>query len=385
MANSTIYDVIVVGAGVEGLYTAYHLAKLKRKTLVLEQFPLPHYRGSSHGQSRITRMAYGDQNFYTVMMKEAYQLIEVLEKESGQQLFIQTGLLCIGNENDPIVRGSAASLQQHGIPYEKFGTKEQKQKFPMMSFPDNFGFVIDRLGGILKADKILQALQTQFKKYGGTLRDEEPVVSIDPGDSVTVQTTKGSYKAKNIILALGPWAPKFLARLGLHLPLQPVRISVCYWKEKTPGQHSADKFPVFLMEGGGGDFTIYGLPAQEYPGLVKICLHNGPRIDPDDRDTVNNNWVMDSIQQYVQKHFPQLHPIPAVVETCIYTNTPDHDFILDRHPKWKNVIIAAGFSGHGFKLSPVVGKVLAELAIGAKPSYDLKPFRIDRFKNTSKL
>ncbi|XP_060597744.1 peroxisomal sarcosine oxidase-like [Ruditapes philippinarum] len=374
-----IYDAIVVGAGIEGSSTAYHLAKSGKKTLLLEQFPLPHSRGSSHGQSRITRKAYGPQEHYTIMMEESYRLTDVLESECGEQLFINCGCLAFGPKDHPFVSGAVEALSRHGAPHDVFNVEEQRRRYPYLALPSDFKVVLDKTGGLLRADKILQAFQKQFQRFGGTLLDGEPMLDLYPGDIVSIKTTKGVHRARSVVLALGAWAAKFLPRIGVNVPLEPLKITVCYWEEKNGKHFSIENFPTFMSESGTGNNTIYGLPSEEYPGLVKICLHHGPAIDPDNRDGVDNQWVLDTIKMIVHTHFPTLEKEPRIVETCIYTNTPDKDFILDLHPSWKNVVIAAGFSGHGFKLAPVVGKVLSQLATGQKPAYDMSHFKIDRF------
>lgn len=380
MADITgVYDAIVVGAGIEGSSTAYHLAKTGKRTLLLEQFPLPHSRGSSHGQSRITRKAYGPLEYYTKMMEESYRLTDQLEAECGEKLFVNCGCMVFGPKGHPFVSGTEECLKRHGVPHDKFGVEEQRRRYPKLWLPSNYEVVLDKSGGMLRADKMLQAFQNQFQRYGGVLHDGEPMLDLYPGSVVSIKTSKGLYRAKSVVLALGAWAAKFLPRIGVNVPLQPLKITVCYWEEKNGNHFSIENFPAFMAEDVAGGNDIYGLPVDEYPGLVKICLHHGPNIDPDNRDAVDNQWVMDKIKMIIRTHFPSLEPEPSVVETCIYTNTPDHDFILDVHPAWKNVVIAAGFSGHGFKLSPVVGKVLSQLATGQRPSYDMSPFKIDRF------
>lgn len=372
-----IYDAIVVGAGIEGSATAYHLAKQGQTTLLLEQFPLPHSRGSSHGQSRITRKAYGKDDFYTEMMKESYKLVDELQSECGEQLFKNCGCLIIGPKGESFLEGTRSALARHQVAHETFGVETINKIYPGLSYPSNHEFVLDKSGGMLMADKMLNAFQKQFIRNGGILKDGEPMLDIQPGDIVAVKTTRGVYRGKSVVLALGPWAAKYLPRLGLTLPLKPVRISACYWKVKNPGVFSSSSFPCFIESGLKCD--VYGLPAEEYPELVKVCLHDGPSIDPDQRDKADSSWVLEKITSYVRDHLPGLESTPSVVESCIYTNTPDLNFILDVHPAWKNVVIGAGFSGHGFKLSPVVGKILGQLAMGKTPTYNTKPFKIERF------
>ncbi|XP_021364720.1 peroxisomal sarcosine oxidase-like [Mizuhopecten yessoensis] len=330
-----VYDSIVVGAGIEGSSTAYNLVKNGQRTLLLEQFPLPHSRGSSHGQSRIFRMAYGDADYYTEMMKEAYRLWEKLENESRTTIYTKTGLLVLGKAGDELIDGTVQALRKHSVPFTTLNGKAMRLKYPMLAYSDDVSGVDDHSGGVLFADKALAAFQGEFMKHGGVLRDKESLVDVFPGDIVTVKTNKGSYRGRNLVLAVGPWATKILPPLGIHLPLKVLRISVFYWKEKIAGTYGADEFPTFLGGYASGNFDVYGLPSLEYPGL--------------------------------------------------YKNTPDHDFVLDRHPARRNIIIGAGFSGHGFKLSPVVGIVLAELVMRKTLFYNLSHFRIDRFNKSSKL
>lgn len=380
-----IYDVIVVGAGIEGSSTAYQLAKQGKRTLLLEQFPLPHSRGSSHGQTRITRKAYGELEYYTVMMKEAFPLWETLERESGRKIFRETGMLTMGAPGDTFTMGTIRCLQRHGIPHQVMDYQGVKQAYPMIEFPRNYTFVVDKSGGILRADKALISYQETFRRFGGELRDGEKVLDIIPGDTVGVRTSSHHYRTHSVVLTVGAWATKLLPKLQLTLPLKVLRISVLYWREKVAGRYGADKFPTFYEMKAVDDYAVFGSPSEEYPGLVKICLHWGPEVDPDSRDKADDSWVIDKMKRYIARHFPELEAEPAIAETCMYTMSPDTDFILDRHPSWRNIIIGAGFSGHGFKIAPVVGKLLTELALNKSPSYDMTKFRIQRFQHNAKL
>ncbi|KAK6192548.1 hypothetical protein SNE40_003997 [Patella caerulea] len=372
-----LYDVIVVGAGIEGSSTAYQLAKRGQSTLLLEQFPLPHSRGSSHGQTRITRRAY-PQAIYSAMMKQSFEGWNILEEESGEKLFKNCGSLYVSPPSilEPVETG----LKVNKAPYRSLTLEELKSEFPHITVPDDYVGLYDYQGGILYADKSLRAFQEQFKKYGGTLRDGERVDDVIPGEIVTLTTTTGNqYRGRNIVLALGPYTNYLLAKTGLQLPLKVVRISVLYWKEKVAGMHAADKFPCFFDPIGSEGTPIYGLPSDEYPGLVKMCLHHGPVVDPHKREDVDASWVRERMMKYIGKTFTWLDPVPAIEESCIYTNSPDTHLFLDRHPQYENIIIAAGFSGHGFKLAPLVGQILSDLVQAKTPAYDMKWFKISRF------
>ncbi|KAJ6657221.1 hypothetical protein lerEdw1_002588 [Lerista edwardsae] len=386
--HSRYYDAIVVGAGIQGSFTAYSLAQRQQKTLLLEQFPLPHTRGSSHGQSRIIRSAY-PQDYYTDMMGEAYRLWAELEAKTGTKLYRQTPTLILGRQENPEFQSYQRTMKRYHVPGESFTAQGLAQRFPGIRPCGGEMAVSDLSGGILYANKALQAAQDQFRHSGGTVRDGEKVLSILPGDLVTVTTSQGRYQAKRLVITAGPWASHLLAPLGLQLPLQPLRISVCYWKAKDrDGNNGAalEQLPCFLgIKLSGEEHDIYGLPVDEYPGLVKVCYHNGNPVDPNKPDQLSQ--ASDDIQileEFVSKYLPGLDPKPAVQERCIYTNSPDKDFVLDQHPQFRNIVIGAGFSGHGFKFAPVIGKILCELSLGEKPIYNLAPFQISRFSTLPK-
>ncbi|KAM6163225.1 peroxisomal sarcosine oxidase [Rhynchocyon petersi] len=387
MASSKeLFDAIVIGAGIQGCFTAYHLARHRKKVLLLEQFFLPHSRGSSHGQSRIIRKAYPEE-FYTQMMDECYQIWAQLEQEAGTKLRRHTGLLLLGMKEDPELQTIQATLSRQRVEHQYLPSQELKQLFPNICLSKGEVGLLDKTGGVLYADKALRALQDVIRQLGGTVRDGEKVIGINPGLLVTVKTTSRSYQAKSLIITAGPWTNHVLRPLGIQLPLQPMRINVYYWREKVPGSYGMSQaFPCFL----GLNLTphhIYGLPVGEYPGLMKVCYHHGNNADPEERDCPSSFSDIQEAQNlccFVRDHLPGLEPTPAIMERCMYTNTPDEHFILDHHPKYDNIVIGAGFSGHGFKLAPVVGKILYELSMKLTPSYDLTPFRISRFPGFGK-
>ncbi|NWV43299.1 SOX oxidase, partial [Grantiella picta] len=373
------YDVIVIGAGIQGSFTAYHLAQHHKDTLLLEQFLLPHSRGSSHGQSRIIRSAY-PQEYYSRMMPESFRLWHQLEAETGTTLYSQTGLVVLGTLGEPELEGCRHSLGVDQV----LDAEALARRFPGFRLQAGQVAVVDSTAGVLFADRALRAVQEAFCRHGGTLRDGEKVLRIEPGATVTVTTTAGVYKAPRLIITAGAWTGAFAEQLGLRLPLQPLRIDVCYWREKQPGRAGLGSVgPCFLTLGlSQAPHGIYGLPSIEYPGLMKVCHHHGCPTDPDKRDQALSSPARPDIailSSFISSYLPGLETQPAVMETCLYTNTPDGDFILDRHPKFSNIIIGAGFSGHGFKLAPAVGKLLCELSLGKEPSYNMAHFAITRF------
>ncbi|XP_072041917.1 peroxisomal sarcosine oxidase-like [Amphiura filiformis] len=381
-----MYDCIVVGAGIEGCSSAYQLAKNGYSTLLLEQFPLPHNRGSSHGQTRITRYSYGQKHF-SDMMLEAYPMWKQLEEEANTTLYSKTGVFQLEEPPYEDYNNHLKCLKSINKPYRLYSGKEINQEFPGVRFEDHYKGMLELDGGVLMANKCLQSYQNQFVKFGGTLQDGEKVLQILPGRRHTIVTNKGRYLAKSVVLTPGPWASQLLKPLEIHLPLQPQRVNVCYWKEKIPGTYAS--YPCLLdlstRKYGAG---MYALPSTDYPGLMKVCyLHTGKDVDsPDHRDYVRigKQRDIDTMRQYIREHFPGLHgEQPAILETCMFTSTPDGDPVIDRHPLYPNLIFAVGMSGHGFKLAPVFGKILFEMATGRPLSYDITPVSMKRYSRST--
>jgi len=373
--SSGYYDHIVIGAGINGSSAAYQLAKRGTKVLLLEKFPLPHSRGSSHGQSRIIRKAYPDP-FFSNLMKEAYQEWDLIEKEQGVQLIKETGLLCFSEEIDnKFMKNVITSFEQTpGSAYSVYKGKQFQDKFPYLNIEDTVTGCYDPTGGVLLADKALRAIQDLAVKYGAKIVDGFEVkdvksfqnhVEVFGGDG-------GMFRAKSVVLCPGPWAGDLLARVGVRLPLQPVKIPVYYWHTRTCLPHT------WIFDTVGRH--VYGLPALEYPGLTKICLHDGVSIHPDTRDTPDTNHLKTFIQETIRKKFPGVDPVVSVEESCIYTMTPDENPVIDTVPGKGNVVIGVGFSGTGFKLGPVTGGMLADLAMGVVTRQQASILAIDRFR-----
>ncbi|NXX62394.1 SOX oxidase, partial [Scopus umbretta] len=339
------YDAIVIGAGIQGSFTAYHLAQRHTDTLLLEQFILPHSRGSSHGQSRITRSAY-PRALYARMMPDSFRLWQRLEAEAGTSLYRRTGLVVLGPAGNPELEGCRHSLGADQV----LDATVLARLFPGLRLHTGEVAVWDGTGGVLFADRALRAVQDVFRRHGGTLRDGEKVLRIEPGAVLTVTTTAGVYRAPRLIITAGAWTGALVAPLGLRLPLQPLRINVCYWREKEPGSASTGRTsPCFMALGlSQAPRGIFGLPALEYPGLVKVsrarrrrggvpwpapltscppqvCYHHGSPADPEERDRAPPGAPHPDIallSSFVSSYLPGLEPWPAVVETCLYTVRP---------------------------------------------------------------
>ena len=367
-----IYDVCVIGAGVNGSSAAYSLSKKNKNVLLLEQFPVPHTRGSSHGHSRIIR-CLDEHKIYGLMTYNAFPIWKELEKKLGQKLLIQNGMLEIYDKSAVNKETRRLStLNDLGVKYDVLTGEEVNTRFPLFSVPQTFSGIYEYEGGMLLASKCVAGLQKVFVKNGGTFKDSEIVTNILPGDIVTIQTSKGAYKAKSIIITAGSFTSKLTTSLGLNLPLRVERTHPLYWKLDDPTSGLAvNNFPSFI-----GPLGCYGLASLEYPGYIKICKYSDPPVDPDKPEA---DPIVPNVTEIIKHYMKGVAHTPGIVETCLYTRTPDHQFIIDVHPRYRNIVIGAGFSGSGFKMAPVTGNILADLALGINPSYDLSMFEIDRF------
>ncbi|XP_071800026.1 peroxisomal sarcosine oxidase-like isoform X1 [Asterias amurensis] len=376
-----IYDCIVIGAGVLGSSSAYQLSKDGYKVLLLDQFTLPHSRGSSHGAVRIICYPYTDPRRQAAM-PEQHQMWSQLEKELSTSLTHEAPCLIITTSRNKWYTSTLNGAKLAGYPCTEFSQDQFRENYTELNFPGCCAFRHDLR--IIDAHKAVQGLQNQFVKNGGTLLDGEKVMKIDPGKLVTVHTSNGhQFKAKGVVLTAGLWASKLLKPLGLDLPLKTWRVNVCYFREKEPG--SLKNMP-FLRYASELDVEccsrIVAFPSREYPGLVKLNYHVlWNEVDPDCRDKGMGMRQVDieEMKKFVRSHIPGLEREPAIVEPCMYTCTPNETPIIGSHPLHPNIAIACGMSGSGFKMAPLAGKVLGEMAMGNPPSFDTSLLGIDNF------
>ena len=376
------YDAIVVGAGVEGSATAMYLASKGSRTLLLEQFELEHTRGSSHGGSRIIRYNYPEP-FYVEMMKDAYPLWNEIETRADVQLIEKCGGVTFGHRDFSEMQNTISSLKKGDIEHTVLESQAVREKFPFLNLPADFIAVHEPDAGFVYARRSLKAMQQIFLSYGGTIFDRRKVIDIIPGMNIRVVTEGGVFTTLSLVLCAGPWTNHLLTSVGLKLPLSPQRVSVSFFK-KTDSD--IKNIPIFIYRAINDPAThYYGMPDSEYPGLFKICAHNGVLADPEHRDAKAGPSYLQHTANFISSKLRGFSSQPSIVETCMYTVTPDCNPFLDRHPRYPNIVIGAGFSGHGFKLAPVVGSILSGLVLEEDIKYDLSHFQIRRFHRESKL
>jgi sarcosine oxidase len=373
------YDVIVVGAGAVGSAAAYHAAKAGYKVLLLEQFEIDHGRGSSHGASRIIRYAY-DHPGYVELAKAAFPAWRLLEEEAGETLMVTTGGVDFAPRGTPSLAAVQKALGETGIPYANWNADEARRHFPQFRLDDDLVMLYQADAGALRASRCVLAHVRLARRCGATVLDKTAVTNIlVQGESVQVETMAGRFSAAKLILAAGSWMMHLLKMVDMHLPLTPVKCQENYFEADVSADYVPGAFPVFiahLPETYG--FMPYGLPSLDGSG-VKVGLHGGLPFDPDTPERQPDEAVVNRIRAFLQRHLPGANGRLVSSRVCLYTMTPDEHFVLDLHPEHRNIVVASCCSGHGFKFSPVLGKIATDLALAGQTDYDISPFSAARF------
>ena len=369
-----VFDAIVIGAGVAGSSAAYHLAK-SRRVLLLEQFRFLHDQGSSHGASRIFRHAYEDQR-YVQLAVAADELWQGLEHDLGDKLLYRTGGVDIAQQGSTALEYIESALRSCDCPGTRLSAGELKERFPVFAVADDYEALYQADAGILPATRCVAALQKAAVARGAVLLDETPVLDIAVQDDyVTVQTAEGSYEAGQLVISAGAWLGQFFG-----LPLKVQQQQVLYARVREPGLHLPGQMPIFIYR---NDAEIYGFPLFDHPSCIKFAAHQGaPDISLAERTTeLNAVWAEQTLAK-AQSFLPHLTSQIVDYDLCLYTTTPDQHFIIDRHAEYSHVVVAGGFSGHGFKFGSVIGLLLKELLEGGG-GHDLSLFSSSRFASAS--
>ncbi len=340
------YDAVVIGAGVMGTATARALARRGRKVLLLEQFFVGHNRGSSHGATRIFRFSYREPEF-VAMAQQSLELWRELESESGETLVTFTGGFDIGSG----IERNADALARCSAEFEMLEGSAASKRWPNLSFSPDEQVLFQPQGGFFAAARAIETLVASAIRSGATMHERtQAVVLEDLGDRVEVTTDAAVVTADVAIVTAGGWARDLLAQVGIDLSVRVSRESIAFF------DFPHVEFPPIC---DWGSPTIYALPS---PGQgIKAGLHGaGPTVHPDDEGGVDQGLV-DQASAWVREHFPDAEPKPHFAETCLYTNTSDEQFILERHGR---IVVGSPCSGHGFKFAPLIGERLADLADG---------------------
>jgi sarcosine oxidase len=374
----TAYDVIVLGLGGMGSAAAYQIAARGLRVLGLEQFTPAHNRGSSHGQSRIIREAYFEHPAYVPLVQRAYQLWRDLEQRTGSDLLRITGGLMIGRRDSELVTGALHSAQVHQLPHTLLDADELRRRYPLFQPDDADVAVYEPRAGHLDPEACVSAHISAALQHGAELHFEEPVLRWEATDGgVTVETAQGRYQGGALVITAGPWAGSVVPELDSQLQVE--RIPVFWFRPAEIAPFAPERFPIYIWEQPNGR-AFYGFP--RIGDTVKVAQHYGDQfVTPDTIDRVVHPNEVEAMRAVLAQHLPTLDGELVATSTCMYTNSPDLHFIIDRHPQHSQVAVAAGFSGHGFKFSCVVGELLADLALDPAAA-PIELFRWSRLQPT---
>lgn len=379
MGNESIYDTIVLGAGSMGSAAGYYLAKQGKKVLMLEQFTSPNLMGSHSGETRMLRFGYGQGEKYVQLVKEAYRLWKELEEKSGKTLYYQTGALMAGKPGSDFVAETIKSSLKNNLPNEKLTAQMVMERWPGIQIPEDYIACFDPQAGFLLCEEAIVTFCEEAKKLGADLIENNPVLNISlDKEIVEVITEKGNFKGKNLIVTAGAWIPKMLD--NLNIPIKVLRKTVGWFTPDAEGKFDHGKFPVFVFDTHDGHY--YGFPNYRNTGL-KIGRHDtGIECTADTADRVFGSYCEDEgdLRGFLSKYMPDAENELADGKVGLYSLTPDSDFIIDFHPEYSNVVMAGGFSGHGFKFSSIVGSILADLSIKGETEHDISFFALKRFE-----
>jgi monomeric sarcosine oxidase len=377
------FDAIVVGAGGVGSAAAYYLAKAGQKVLLLEQFELNHQNGSSYGHSRVIRYTY-DNPIYVDLMRAAYPLWFALQEEAGEQLYVKTGGLDFGFPTTDTFQRMKASLDAANLDYEQLSKAEIAQRYPQFVLEAGMEGLFNPDAGLLKTSRCVLAHTRLAQERGATVIDQTPVLKILPSENgVEVQTETETYGGDRLVLTVGSWAKGLLAEQGIDLPLKIMPCQLGFYQPKNPEAFKPGTFPVFFahMNGDYGEMP-YGIPHEDPSLGVKVTTFYGwDTVErPSDVDYTPSQAWTERIRSWAEKFVPDAAGPLISTRRCLYTLTPDKDFVVDQHPHYPHVVIGAGFSGHGFKFTTLMGKMLADLAVAGSTPHDTSLFKLARFQ-----
>jgi sarcosine oxidase len=374
------FDAIVVGMGGMGSATAYQLARRGLKVLGLEKHNLLHDQGSSHGLTRIIRLAYYEHHSYVPLLFRAYELWRQLENLTGERILFVTGGIDAGAEGGRIVHGSLAACREYSLHHEVLDAGQLRDRFPGVCLPKDMVGVYSPDSGFVLSERAIGLYTRLAIELGAEVHAREAVTAweVRP-DSVRVRTETSTYSAGRLIVSAGAWTAKLLP--SLSKVLQPERQVLIWTRPLRPELFRLGAFPIFNLQSPEGQF--YGFPVHDFPGFkIGRYHHRDEKADPDAMDRNCHPEDEAVLREGIARYFPEANGPTLALKVCLFTNTPDEHFILDAHPETDRVFIAAGFSGHGFKFCSVVGEIMADLAATGTTRHNLDLFRISReFKN----
>lgn len=374
------YDAIVVGLGAHGSAAAAELARRGLRVLGLERFGRGETYGSSGGRSRIIRLAHYESPAYGPLAGAAWDRWLALEREAPADLLTVTGGLYAGPPGSPIVAGARATAAVHTLDHEVIDAAELRRRWPAFTPADDTIALVERQAGILRADRGNEAHLLVAERSGATLTFGARVVDWRPaaGGGFEVETDDGTlFGSSFLVLATGPWTRDHVP--DLELPLAVERQPVCWFQPAVPSDDvAAGRFPVWLFD-TPGEGIFYGFPLDPELGLKTAHHHSGEIVAAETVDREVRPADVERIRAFVRARMPAAGGPLTHSTVCLYTNTPDDEFVIDRHPAAPGVAFASACSGHGYKFAPIVGEILADLVMAGRTDWPIEAFRADRF------
>jgi sarcosine oxidase len=354
-------DVVVIGAGIVGLSAAWRLAEAGQDVVVLEQFNVGHDRGSSHGPTRIFRFAYDDP-VYVRLAQHALPLWRELEAAIGQTLLHITGGIDVGDA--AYLEACSSALRSCGARAQHLSPTARQDRFPWLNAQED-GCIFSPDTGVIVADDAVRATATAARAAGARIVEAAPVEQFVVQDgTVTMVAGEHEFSTRRCVAAAGAWMPALLEPLGITLPVRVTREQVFYFR-------SDDPVVPFIHR---GDIARYGVPAVGSASGVKIAEHmTGTVTSTDDRTFEADPEGAVRVVRYVRDVLPSFDPQPIAAETCLYTTTPDEGFILEERGP---IVVVSTCSGHGFKFAPIIGEIIAAVAVERPPPVPIEPFSL---------
>ncbi len=372
--SSRRFDAIVVGVGGMGSAALYHLARRGRSVLGLERFDVPNELGSSHGVTRIIRLAYYEHPSYVPLLRRSYELWRELETAAGEQLLHITGSLDAGPPGSFVFEGSRRSCEEHGLEHEVMGAAELERRFPAYRVPAETLALFQPDGGFLLPERCIVAHVELAQALGAVVQARERVLGWEPtDDGVRVTSDRGVYEAERLVLTTGAWLGELAG-----LPVVAERQVLAWLQPLQPRLFAPERFPVFNLmveEGRYYGFPVFGIPGFKFGRYHHLEEHGDPDLldrEPAQRDE-------DVLRVFAERYFPEGAGPTMTMKACLFENTPDEHFLLGLHPEHDQVVVAGGGSGHGFKFASVIGEIAAELTLGEAPRLDIGLLRPQRF------
>lgn len=372
------YDTIVIGVGGMGSATCYELARRGQRVLGIERYNIGHAMGSSHGETRMLRLAYFEGLSYVPMVLRAHQLWREIGEKINDTLLHITGTLDIAAEGDGTVEKGKLACEKFDLAYEGFTAREIASRFPGFNIPSTHIGLLQPDGGFVMSEKAILSYTALAIDLGADIHPRERVLDFEPtaAGGVRVRTEAGTYEAGSLVLSPGPWIAKFIPKLaGIT---QPYRQIFGWFQPLAPDLFRLGSFPSFTLRLDEGHY--YGFPLHNHTGLKLGGPHHGrEKCDPDTLIRESRPKDEEGLRICLERYLPHAMGPALAIKTCIYTMTPDEDFIIDRLPDAPQIVIASPCSGHGFKFASVMGEILADLAMNKEPAFDLTPFAMSRF------